>query len=315
MAPYTIAPYRGKDLEAVVDLLQTSLHADAVTQELFIRRVLLDPNFHADGVPVARSAGKVVGVMVSVAPRYPLEDEQTRPERGYITLMAVDPRYRRQGIGSQLLQRVLAFLHSRGCQTVLVSPYGPGYWTPGVDEAAYPHAIAFLQAQGFRTVSRPLSMDASLVGGWAIPSWTLERCEELHKQGVRISPLAFHLLPDLLAFLRREFPGDWQSLVRRAAEQIAGGQRPPSDILLAHARGQVLGFSHHHGERFGPFGVALKHRGRGIGAALLFHTLEVMRREGRHNAWFLWTDDATADRIYRAAGFRETRRYAVMRMG
>ena len=50
-----------------------------------------------------------------------------------------------------------------------------------------------------------------------------------------------------------------------------------------------------------------------MGAALLFHVLDGMRARGHHTAWFLWTDDKTADRLYRSAGFRESRRYAVMR--
>jgi hypothetical protein len=46
---------------------------------------------------------------------------------------------------------------------------------------------------------------------------------------------------------------------------------------------------------------------------LLFRHLEGMRRRGHSVAWFLWTDDTTADRVYRPAGFRETRRYSVLR--
>ncbi|MGC8668202.1 MAG: GNAT family N-acetyltransferase [Chthonomonadales bacterium] len=315
MAACTITPYRGGDLEAVVDLLNTALHADPVTRELFIQRVLLDRNFQPAAVPVARIERRIVGVLASVAPRYPVEDEELNRDRAYVTLVGVDARHRRQGVGTQLLEHAMAFLQRQGCRTVLVSPYPSNYWTPGIDEAAYPEAIAFFKARGFRTVSRPLSMDASLVGGWSVPEWVAHRCRELRAQGIRVEPLDFRLLPNLLAFVRREFPGDWQQLVRQAAAAIAAGHRPPSDLLIAHARSRILGFSHHTGERFGPFGVARTHRGQGIGAALLFLTLEAMRREGRHNAWFLWTDDATAARIYRAAGFRETRRYSVMRFG
>lgn len=310
-----VAPYRASDLDEVVNLLRAALHADAVTRELFIRRVLLDPNFDAAGVPVARVGKRVVGFLASVAPSHPIEDELLDRRRGYITLMAVDARHRRQGIGTRLLQHAMKFLEARGCRTVLVSPYPANYWTPGVDEAAYPEAIAFLEARGFSIAYRPLSMDASLAGGWSIPSWAVHRMEQLEARGVRCSSLDFRLLPNLMKFMRRQFPGDWQRVVREAAAGIAAGQRPPSDLLVAHSRGRVLGFSHHNAERFGPFGVAQNYRGRGIGAALLFQTLEEMRREGRHNAWFLWTDDATAARIYRAAGFRETRRYAVMRCG
>ena len=82
---------------------------------------------------------------------------------------------------------------------------------------------------------------------------------------------------------------------------------------MAVEAGRVLGFAQSEGERFGPFGVAGSARGRGIGAALLVHMLAEMQARGLCSAWFLWTDDATADRLYRAVGFRETRRYAILR--
>ena len=91
------------------------------------------------------------------------------------------------------------------------------------------------------------------------------------------------------------------------------GRRAADDLILAYDGGRLIGFSQHECARFGPFGVAADGRGRGIGAVLLFRTLGIMRRKGHHNAWFMWTDDATADRIYKSAGFRETRRYAVMK--
>ena len=114
-----------------------------------------------------------------------------------------------------------------------------------------------------------------------------------------------------MQFLRREFPGDWQRYLRETMQAIVQGQRPAEELLLALGAESVLGFAQSEGERFGPFGVASSARGRGIGAALLSRALDGMRARGHHNAWFLWTGDEAADRIYRAAGFRETRRYSL----
>ena len=64
----------------------------------------------------------------------------------------------------------------------------------------------------------------------------------------------------------------------------------------------------------GPFGVAESERGRGIGAVLLFRTLEIMRRKGHHNAWFLWTGlEEPAGYLYTRVGFHVSRQFAVMR--
>jgi len=46
---------------------------------------------------------------------------------------------------------------------------------------------------------------------------------------------------------------------------------------------------------------------------LMFRALAAMREAGFRIAWFLWSDDRTAERLYRHAGFREVRRFAVLR--
>ncbi len=72
--------------------------------------------------------------------------------------------------------------------------------------------------------------------------------------------------------------------------------------------------SHHDAERFGPIGVeAQTHRGRGIGQVLMYRTLAAQRSAGYRVAFFLWSDDKTAARMYSAAGFRETRKFAYMK--
>jgi predicted GNAT family acetyltransferase len=38
-----------------------------------------------------------------------------------------------------------------------------------------------------------------------------------------------------------------------------------------------------------------------------------MRLLGLHTAFFMWSDDQTAERLYHAAGFVETRRFALLR--
>jgi len=46
---------------------------------------------------------------------------------------------------------------------------------------------------------------------------------------------------------------------------------------------------------------------------LLYQTLMAQRDAGFRVAWFLWSDDKTAARLYNGAGFREVRRFALLR--
>src|SRR3989442_3423903 len=206
MPRVTIQQYRGTDISKVVDLLSVSLTADPVTPALFTRRVLLDPNFDLEGAPVARVGDAVVGFLLALARKRPLEDGADDSERGWITLFAVAPEFRRQGIGTALLNHAIDFLRARNRETVAISPYAPNYWAPGVDVAAYPEAITFLEKQGFKTVSRPISMDTRLVGGWRVPDWLWERESKLAQSGVKIELFDPTHIPALNQHLREEFP-------------------------------------------------------------------------------------------------------------
>ncbi|HEY3298243.1 MAG TPA: GNAT family N-acetyltransferase, partial [Armatimonadota bacterium] len=144
------------------------------------------------------------------------------------------------------------------------------------------------------------------------PEWTAEKEAELSRAGIVLETFKGEHISLLTDFLRAEFPGDWQRLMRETMLSIVREESAADRVLLATENGRCVGFCQHDGERFGPFGVALSHRGRGIGAVLLGRCLKNMAARGFYRAWLMWTDDR-ASRLYSAFGFRETRRYSVMK--
>ena len=140
----------------------------------------------------------------------------------------------------------------------------------------------------------------------------VEKEQILLSDGVRVETYRPELTLPLLDFTRREFPGDWVRVVRETMGRILSG-KPAARLIVAHQGGEVLGFSHHEAERFGPIGVAASQRGRGLGLVLMFRTLSAIREAGYRVAWFLWSDERTARRLYDHAGFREVRRFALLR--
>lgn len=296
--------------DGVIRLLQRELFVDPITHADFARKVLLDPNLRTDCTVVALRGREVIGFMLGIVRRYPLEDAPPDNDRGWVTLMVVDSDHQRKGIGSAMLGRILDSLSANHASSVWVSPYAPNYFMPGVDESAYPGAIRFLAKHGFRGAYRPLSMEADLAG-LRVPDWVQEKQRILADDGLRVRAFApEHILP-LTHFLSVEFPGDWQRLMRESMQRAVDGGCTGGRIFTAMRDGLCLGFCWHDGERFGPFGVMASERGRGLGAVLLFRCLESMKADGMSRAWFMWTDDRAA-RLYSQAGFRETRRFSVM---
>jgi mycothiol synthase len=307
-----IRPFQPADLPDVLSLLEVAMPADSIPESRFTRQVLLDANFVPDGAPVAVHGDRVVGFALSIARQVPLENAPPDADRGYVTLFAVHPDFRRQGIGTALLNHAETYLKSQSRKLVMISSYAPGYFIPGVDVAAYGPALSFLTNRGYAEVYRPLAMAAPL-WGLETPQWVRDKEAAAAQAGIVISPYRPELTLPLLAFVKKEFPGDWVRVVRSTVDRILQGE-PPTRLLICHdGRGVVLGFSHHEAERFGPIGTAPSHRGRGLGQILMYRTLHAQRAAGLRTAWFLWSDDKTAARIYSAAGFREVRRFALLK--
>ncbi len=313
MSMTTITPFSSRDLSGVLALLAEAMPLDPISEQRFTRQVLLDPNFRPQGALVARRDEQILGFCLSLARQVPLENAPSDSDRGYITLLAVSPAFHRLGIGTQLLSQAETCLRSQQRKVVMIASYAPNYFIPGVDVRGYQTALAFFAKHGYQELYRPLAMQTDL-GSLITPDWVRQKELVLAREGIHVQNFTAELALPLLSCAREEFPGDWVRVVRETAHRILQGDSP-TRLIAAIDRGsdKVLAFSHYENERFGPIGVATSQRGRGLGQVLMYRTLEAQRHAGFRAAWFLWSDDKTAARIYTAAGFKETRRFALLR--
>ena len=303
--------YRGTDETSLVAAWNTALPGDPVDARVFRRKVLLDPNFLAEHLLVAEAEGQVAGFCVCVMRQVPLEGAGLEPERGWITAFGVRPSRRGQGVGSALLDRALALFRNAGRESVAIAPYAPNYFVPGVDVARYAEGLGFLEKRGFSQVAEAISMDANIVLLDTAP-W-LQPEPALAEQGIHIRALRPHEAPEFLAFLAAHMPGDWVRHARELLLDCTRGLASETQFTVALCHGELVGYCQFEGEHFGPFGVREDMQGQGIGTVLLARCLETMRQAGHHNAWVLWTSEDTAQKVYNRFGFRETRRFAILR--
>lgn len=300
----------------VFPLVRDSLPREAFTVEKFLRLVILDPNFRPQHALCVWDGDELVGYCQMFTRIVPLENAPPDQDRAYITLFCIKEGRRRQGIGKRLLDDVERICMAEGKKSIWVSPYSPGYVLPGVDVEANPETLAFLLSQGYEEVYRPIAMQADL---WdlRVPEWVVQKRNELGEKRVRFGPFQPELAWPILEFARDEFAGDWVRWAKDAMVAITAGDRPDRLVSawVEHKDGrlEVLGFSHYGMERFGPIGVSSKHRGKGIGQVLMYDTLQAQREAGYRVSWFLWSDDKTAERLYSEAGFREIRRFAMLK--
>lgn len=305
--------YAPADEDAVLEVWNAALAADPIGAGTWRSKVLLDPNFDPEGCPVVEAEGRARGFLLSLARQVPFFENGLQPEEAWITAFGVHPAWRGRGFGGLLLDAACARLRRLGRKQVTLATYVPNYFTPGADVAVYGAGIDFLTRRGFEIVSRPLSMRAELTG-FVTPPAIASTQARLRADGVEIRMVRSGDIIPVLEFVRAHFSADW----RREAADVLGdlfcGDPRRVSMLAAFRGGQVLGYAQHRSERFGPFGVDPALRGRGIGRVLLAATLAEMRKKEFHVAWFLWTGDDAA-RLYAQCGFREIRRFAVLRRG
>lgn len=306
----SIRPYAPADEEHLLKVWNTALYADTVAVETWRTKVLLDPNFDPEGCLVADISGAVRGFVLSIVRRVPFYNDGLDKGTAWITAMGVEPEVQRQGLGSWLLKAVENRLRELGCTRVLLSPYVPNYFTPGVDVEAYAQGVTFLQRRGYEIASRPLSMRAELTG-FRIPESINTARERLFAEGITVRLATPTDIVPVLQFLVRDFAWDWHREASGIFADLFAGDPRNVSLLVATRGEEIVGYAQHRGERFGPFGVSPALRGRGIGRVLLAEALVNMRRKNFHCAWFLWTGDDAA-RLYAQCGFHEVRRFAVM---
>lgn len=322
MAPHPDAPastatvvYRAfapGDMAALLAAFSASWTADELNESWLTTYVLREANFDPDGFIVAIVDDEVVGAAYAVAPLAPTAGVD--PDGGWIPFLFVRTANRGVGIGRRLLELTNNFLSARGSQWSNVAAYAPGYLLPGVDLTNSPDSDKLFLNAGYLTVESPVSMSLDLTT-WQRSADSLQQQADAEAYGFIFSPCHLDDVPELLEFAARVTDGDWGIVLQNSIDQHGDPERV---ALVREPGGAIVGFAtfgsyEGNPERFGPFGVDPRQRGRSLGKILLQLTLAAMHSRGAQRAWFLWTDEhGPAGRLYTHAGFHVIRRFAVL---
>ena len=310
----------GQETE-IISLWNSCLAKYPINLEVFERKVLLDPNFEAEGLLLAEDKGELLGFSYNIVREYPfLKDEvEQDKDRGWIVAFGLAPEAQHSEVGDSLIEASLEYHKRKGKNAVLYSPYVPNYFFPGIDADSYPHEYDALMRNGFKEVkgAEGLAMDANLWPDFEHPSDIVEREERLRGDGVAIEILTTEYLYPLMKFLKEHLHGDWY---RHARELLLHNRK--EQLIIAVKEHEVVGYCqfwdgegydwYMPGSHFGPFGVREDMRGKGTGTVLLHRCLEAMKENGIHNAFLLWTGEE-ARSLYERFGFRVTRVFKVMK--
>jgi GNAT superfamily N-acetyltransferase len=308
----TIEPYREDLRSQVLNLWARALPLDALTEDVFEQRILLDENFDAETFLLALESGRPVGFLLGMyGKRRNLGDADPDGTRCWITGLGAESEETLAYAGPFLLKEIESRFRTMGKKEILVSTYPPGYVTPGVDRKANGNLLSLYQEHGYAEVKQALSMDAQIVL-LQVPPAVAAKEKELRAQGIEVRPYRRTDLLAFLKFLEATMPTDWIRVERANLKKIGTGGFSTDQVTVVMHGAEVIGYCQFEGSHFGPFGVSDAYQGKGIGTVLLARTLERMRTHGYHDAWVMWTDDKAA-RVYRKFGFKETRRFSILK--
>lgn len=97
----------------------------------YLKKIIKDVNDKRGIFLVAKINKQTVGLGVAVIEKLSPEDLMEVPEHtpGRVMELYVDKNYRKQGIGTELMQKLESYLKEQGCDTLHIGVFAPNYLT------------------------------------------------------------------------------------------------------------------------------------------------------------------------------------------
>ncbi len=276
-----------------------------VTPALMAEITTCDPSFEPGDLLFGGAHGdRPHGFAIAKRFRRQVLGGEDHGDAGFVSLLAVDPTFAGQGLGSALLAAAEDSLRQDGATRAIL---GGSYFhaLPGVPAELAP-AIGFFERAGYRAgktvwdVARdvkdfvvPPEVRATMAAG-GIEARLVVTERSMSYEPIRTAAL--------LEFLAAEFPGRWLFDV---AFSLGRAEAPASVVVLFDGL-RAVGFAHLHPPRspgslrwqgfdpevaaIGPVGVARAYQGRGLGLAVVAIAAEVLRKQKARRVVIDWTD-------------------------
>lgn len=327
-----------RDLLAVVNLYNDAfaplrpIYSWPMSVERFRDRVLEHEEYRREGFWVATEGQRLVGFVLANTRLTPLNDLDAvalKTPHAFISVVAVQARWRRQGIGTALCRKAEEFARGHHCVDITAgcNPSAPMAFFIAL-QSNWLEAQTFLNACGFDMGEVDQSMVRSILG-FSPDEATAARIAQLRSEGYECRPYEQRDYPGLLGMLKGGWPywdldmlskaGKWTRtrpfmetcFMDCSTEEIPG----PDEIAVVVKDGKMLSFCAQTISRskqvayLGPMLTVPEARNLGLGTVSLQVSLEIAARKGAILC-DLWTgSDAHRTRFYGKSGFRAVMRW------
>ena len=321
-----IIKFNEEMLEEVVNLWNDSVVPYSIfspfTISSFRNLFLNNPHYHEAGMLVAVDDGKVIGfgnATYNNAGKEPFETP------GYITCIAVDKNYWRQGIGTKILLSLEDFLKSSGktyIRNLFFNPILLEWYVPGFNKHEHPGAPAvpintpyyfLLMNNGYNVNGQQDAYHLNL-DKYQLPSKVIEKMSINEANGYTITyydPKIHYGFDELFDALKNE---GWRQVVKNNL-----AKETPAPILIAQKDGEILGwtgpvYTQPSGRGYlGGIGVHPKTQGHGLGKSLFCMLCQRSKENGAKFMTLFTGSENLAREIYLYAGMKLVQSFAILR--
>lgn len=320
-----LKPFNKTLTKEVVDLWNNNAYGHTIYAELsyeeFENKFFNNPNYKDEGSVCAYSGEKLVGFGNAIY--YLDSNPETSP--GYISMIVVERKYQRRGIGTSILKYLENYLKSEGrtfIRNYFGSPINLKWYVPGYDKHEHAGAPAvpyntpyyfLLLANKYYSNGQQDAFHVDLTK-FEMPQAVLDKIAENEKDGYTITfydETKHHGFDEMFDELKNEG-------FRKSVNNVIS--KPNHDpLIIVQKDGEILGFTGPvHTEPSGRgslTGVAIhpKAQKRGLGKTM-FCMLCLKSKENGAKFMTLFTgSDNRARNIYLYAGLRIVQSFNIMR--
>lgn len=301
---HVIRSARESDIAELVDLWRLARPHDTVNPQSLADFFSSPGLYQPEAVLTAEKGADLAGFIIGTV----------REEReGRIPLFFVHPAWQDMQVADDLLRRVVSCFQKRGLPR---AEAGTAWETDLSDcgyDTRYAGILAVFARNGFERAWPDEELDVDIVKdlrGLEIPGWASDARTALEGDGMRFALCGPEMRQDYLQFMLDRFSG-YRGWCARAKRYVDCAEEPGFHLLALRGNG-IVGFTEcvFDGDwHIYATGVREDLRRRKIGSALVFLSLEEMKRRGAQR---MYIGEAPLD-FYHIVEGRILRRYMAMR--
>ncbi len=324
MTNINIRQFHLEDLPSVLELYHRLMeekkprYCRTIDAGQLTRQYFGHPEYRDEGLFVAERNKQIIGFIFGAVRLYPITADDDLPGV-FVSLILVDKKYQRRGIGSKLLEKVAEFGRKHGKTLICASanPMNPLAFWPGVNRD-WKDIVGFLQSHGFTAPHYEVSMEQN-IDNFVLSDYVSNKLTEMTADGFRFIPYTPDYHDKLLQLAGWPFWHiDLQSKIDLIThpfietafldfdyENIYG----PEDITIVTSdEDELCGFvvlCRNPGDTIsylGPIRISAKYKGCGMGSVMI-QTALLREREQGIQIVDLWCSQDNANNYYSRNGF------------